>query len=112
MVPQRTSGRSRVRTSGRMSPCTRAVARARLSSAIFGKGEFVYDPKRDLYLCPAGKELYRAGKSGKGIRYRADTSACRDCPLKERCTPSEGARSINRYSNEEYVERVRAYRHT
>jgi len=80
--------------------------------AFFGKGEFVYDPKRDLYLCPAGEKLRRAGKSGKGIRYRADTSACRDCPLKERCTPSEGARSINRYSNEEYVERVRAYRHT
>ena len=80
--------------------------------AFFGKGEFVYDPKRDLYLCPAGKELYRAGKSGKGIKYRADTSACRDCPLKERCTPGEGVRNINRYPNEEYVERVRAYRGT
>jgi hypothetical protein len=80
--------------------------------AFFGKGEFVYDPKRDLYLCPAGEELHRAGKSGKGIKYRADTSACRACPLKERCTPSEGVRNINRYLNEEYVERVRAYRGT
>jgi hypothetical protein len=76
--------------------------------AFFGKGEFVYDPKRDLYLCPAGEELHRAGKSGKGIKYRADTSACWDCPLKERCTPSEGVRNVNRYPNEEYVERVRA----
>jgi Transposase DDE domain len=80
--------------------------------AFFGKGEFVYDPERDLYLCPAGEELHRAGKSGKGIRYRADTSACRNCLLKERCTPGEGVRSINRYPNEEYMERVRAYRHT
>jgi transposase len=80
--------------------------------AFFGKGAFVYDPKRDLYLCPAGEELRRAGKSGKGIKYRADTSACRGCPLKERCTPGEGARNINRYPNEEYVERVRAYRGT
>ena len=80
--------------------------------AFFGKTEFVYDPKRDLYLCPAGEELHRAGKSGEGIRYRADTSACRGCPLKERCTPREGARNVNRYPNEEYVERVRAYRGT
>ena len=80
--------------------------------ACFGKGEFVYDPKRDLYLCPAGEELHRAGKSGKGIRYRANISSCQDCRLKERCTPSEGVRSINRYPSEEYVERVRTYRHT
>jgi hypothetical protein len=58
--------------------------------AFVGKGKFAYDPKRDLYLCPAGEELHRAGKSGKGIRYRANASACRDCSLKERCTPSEG----------------------
>jgi hypothetical protein len=80
--------------------------------AFFGKAEFVYDPKRDLYLCPAGKELHRTGKSGKGIKYRADTSACRDCPLKERCTPGEGVRNVNHYPNEEYVDRVRAYRGT
>jgi transposase len=80
--------------------------------AFFSKAEFVYEPKRDLYLCPAGEELHRAGKSGKGIKYRADTTACRDCPLKERCTPGEGVRNINRYPNEEYVERVRAYRAT
>jgi hypothetical protein len=80
--------------------------------AFFGKGEFVYDPKRDLYLCPAGEELHRAGKSGKGIKYRANISACRDCPLKEKCTPGHGVRNINRYPSEEYMERVRAYRHT
>ena len=79
---------------------------------FFGKGEFVYDPKRDLYLCPAGEELHRAGKSGKGIKYRANISACRDCPLKEKCTPGHGVRNINRYPGEEYMERVRAYRHT
>jgi hypothetical protein len=80
--------------------------------AFFSKGEFVYDPKRDLYLCPAGKELHRVGKSGEGITYRANISACQNCPLKERCTPSEGARNINRYPSEEYMERVRAYQHT
>jgi hypothetical protein len=54
--------------------------------------------------------VHRAGKSGKGIKYRAAASACRDCPLKERCTPGEGVRNISRYPNEEYVERVRTYR--
>jgi transposase len=81
--------------------------------AFFGKGEeFVYDPERDLYLCPAGEELHRAGKSGRGIKYRANISACRDCLLREKCTPGNGARNISRYPGEEYVERVRAYRHT
>jgi hypothetical protein len=80
--------------------------------AFFGKGEFVYDPKRDLYLCPAGEELHRAGKSGKGIKYRANILACRDCPLEEKCTTGHGVHNISRYPSEEYMERVRAYRHT
>ena len=79
---------------------------------FFGKGEFVYDPNRDLYLCPVGEELHRAGKSGKGIKYRANISACRDCLLKEKCTPGHSVRNISRYPGEEYMERVRAYRHT
>jgi hypothetical protein len=61
---------------------------------------------------PGGRRTASGREEWKSIRYRANISSCRHCPLKERCTPSEGVRSINRYPSEEYMERVRAYRHT
>ncbi len=33
----------------------------------------------------------------------------RPCPLKERCTPSEHGRTLNRHFDEAYLERVRGY---
>ena len=83
-------------------------------SPLFGKNEFVYDVKRDIYICPQGETLRRQGYDHKerSIRYAAGPSACNACPLKIRCTKSKKGRWIRRSFEEEYLERVRGYRDT
>ena len=46
------------------------------------------------------------------MRYAARASACNACPLKSKCTNSPQGRWLSRGLQEEYLERVRGYRHT
>ena len=84
-------------------------------SPLFGKGEFVYDAQKDLYVCPQGETLRRQGLDHKerSIRYAAKSSACNPCPLKSRCTKGrKKGRWIRRSFDEEYLEKVRSYQDT
>lgn len=75
---------------------------------LFGKRHFIYDPEKDSYTCPANHELTRVQKE-KGDKkqwsYR-NRKACKDCPIKERCTKSS-YRTIKRTENDQYLERNR-----
>jgi hypothetical protein len=81
-------------------------------TGFFGAGHFRYDPEKDLYVCPADEHLHRHAQtsSDRGRRYRAKAQACNACELKKRCTDSEKGRTIYRRPDENYYERVRAYR--
>jgi len=81
---------------------------------FFGKDEFTYDAERDLYLCPAGESLRRhsAHAARRVVKYRADAGICEACSLKAKCTSSRKGREVLRYFDEEYVDRVKAYRGT
>ncbi len=48
----------------------------------------VYEPGRDLYLCPQGNILKTTGRvhDGKTLLYRASKFDCDPCPLKLRCS--------------------------
>ena len=46
------------------------------------------------------------------MRYAAKASTCNECPLKSKCTNSPKGRWVSRSLEEEYLERVRAYRDT
>jgi hypothetical protein len=83
-------------------------------TGLFGPGHFRYDPEKDVYVCPAGEHLHwRARNSGaRGTMYRAKAEACNACELKKRCTDSENGRTIYRPRDEDYYDRVRAYRGT
>jgi hypothetical protein len=54
------------------------LAFALVGSCFFGKNEFAYDAKQDLYICPQGETLHRKGHNYKerSIRYAAKPSAC------------------------------------
>ncbi len=73
---------------------------------LFGKQHFVYDQKRDLYVCPAGQELtkgsHRSDRLGNVSQYRHLT-ACPRCSLKARCT-TEPNRRIRRLDHEEVMD--------
>src|SRR6202045_3505266 len=76
----------------------------------FSRDDFVYDHKRDCYICPAGKELrqrqkiYRlprplVDRNGM-MRYRASKLDCQGCSLKPQCCPNAPARKIPRSIHE------------
>jgi len=80
---------------------------------IFPTEKFRYDPQKDTCHCPAGKELtwhhlhhqrgYHEYRSGKGV--------CQKCPLVSQCTRSKTGRTINRYPDQEILDRARRQSH-
>ena len=83
-------------------------------TSLFTIEDFLYDADRDLYTCPQGEVLRRQGFDRRGgyVRYAVRTDACEGCPLKSKCTNSPKGRWVSRSIEEEYIERVRAYRET
>ena len=83
-------------------------------TSLFTIEDFVYDAQRDLYTCPAGEILRRQGHDRRGgyVRYAVRTATCTECPLKSKCTNSPKGRWVSRGLEEEYLDRVRAYRQT
>jgi transposase len=80
-------------------------------TAFFGADQFSYDATRDVYVCPAGKELHHdlAHSTERVRRYRAWGSVCNACALKAQCTTSEQGRTLSRSMEEDRLERVRGY---
>jgi hypothetical protein len=77
------------------------------SDGRFDKRDFIYDAKRDAYRCPAKQwAIYRftAIENDKTIR-RYWASGCRDCKLKQQCTPAN-ERKISRWEHEDVLERM------
>ncbi len=81
---------------------------------LFRKDEFVYDPERDIYRCPAGEILKKdRGRYKQRItRYVADPETCDSCPPKSKCTDGKSGRAVARSFDEEYYDRVREYQKT
>ena len=71
----------------------------------FDKEDFVYDPKTDQYLCPAGSHLiWRCASVEKGhVINRYWSSDCQRCPIKEKCTPGK-ERRVSRWEHEAILE--------
>lgn len=81
--------------------------KSRRKDGTFEKSDFVYNQKRDAYICPIGLPLRPAQKIYKNrkspvstdnmIRYRASKYDCQDCIMKKHCCPKEPARKILRH---------------
>jgi transposase len=71
----------------------------------FDKRDFIYNPKRDEYRCPAGERaIWRMTTVEKGLTlHRYWPSACPRCPIKSRCTPSD-YRRITRWEHEQVLD--------
>ncbi len=81
---------------------------------FFSVDRFHYEAERNVYLCPAGKELRfdRPHSTERSLRYRARARDCNHCPLKVQCTTSTQGRSLCRSVDEEVLDRVRGYQET
>jgi transposase len=73
----------------------------------FDKRDFVYDPKRNEYICPAGERaIWRFSTVEDGMTlHKYWPSACPKCPMRSACTTSQ-YRRIGRWDREEVFERV------
>ena len=73
----------------------------------FDKADFVYITKDDEYRCPAGQRaIYRFTREEAGLQIRRYwSSACPQCSMKAKCTPSD-YRRISRWEHEQVLERV------
>jgi hypothetical protein len=81
---------------------------------FFSPERFRYDAPRDIYICPAGKEMHfvQGQSTERQRRYRAYVKDCNACPPRAQCTTNKQGRSVCRSVDEEYVDRVRAYQPT
>jgi DDE family transposase len=73
----------------------------------FGKQDFVYLPKEDVYRCPAGEKLtyrYTNQEGGRTLRHYW-TGACRHCSLKSQCAKAN-QRRIKRWEHEHLLDAV------
>lgn len=76
---------------------------------MFTDKDFKYNPSKDEYECPSGDILTFKSIVKKHDMYMKlyQTSACKDCPLKSKCTTSKSVRSIYRWVDEDFIERMR-----
>ena len=71
----------------------------------FGKQDFVYLAKDDVYRCPAGERLtHRFTSVEDGMTLHTYwTTKCADCPLKSQCTSGK-ERRVKRWEHEGVIE--------
>ena len=75
----------------------------------FGRDKFAYDGDRDVYTCPAEKELtfrhVETHHGGRKVRIYM-TDACKACPFRARCTNSRRGRRVIRWEHQEMIDEL------
>lgn len=76
---------------------------------IYPAERFVYDKASDTFRCPAGRKLWRHHfHHQRGYHeYRTRTGVCARCRLAHLCTRSKAGRTLNRYPQQELLDRAR-----
>jgi len=75
----------------------------------FSRADFIFDPERNVYICPGGAELTSTGNMDQGhiVYYRANKKDCSACALKPKCTKA-ALRKVTRDVHENVRDQVRA----
>ncbi len=71
----------------------------------FDRADFIYDAQKNEYRCPAGEHLiWRYATIEDGLTlHRYWSSNCKQCAIKEKCTPSK-QRRVTRWEREDVLE--------
>jgi len=85
--------------------------KSKRDDGTFSRGDFRYDPTKNVYHCPGGKLLGTSGTvhEGKTLLYRASKLDCDVCPLKPQCCPKEPSRKIPRDIHEHARDVARSF---
>jgi hypothetical protein len=89
-----------------ITPLIPVFDKSNRTDGTFSRADFAFDPERDRYTCPTGKELVqfrrtyatpRSGVTAEGTRiYRSSKLDCDVYKLKAQCCPNALARKIPR----------------
>jgi len=82
-----------------IEPHIPVIDKSRREDGTFSRGEFRFDAERNVYSCPASKELRTSGtlvNDDTTLLYRGSIKDCAPCPLKARCCPNTSVRKIPR----------------
>ena len=73
----------------------------------FDKADFIYDPVKNEYRCPAGEPvIWRFASVEKGMKLnRYWSSNCKSCHLKDKCTPST-QRRVSRWEHQDVLDEM------
>ena len=85
----------------------KSVTSTATAEGRFGKDDFIYDAKNDVYRCPADQILTRrTSYQERGeTQHRYWTNECKNCPLKNQCTPGP-ERRVSRWENEAVLDEM------
>jgi hypothetical protein len=72
---------------------------------IFPDSAFKYQSAKDIYVCPAGKEMKprRLSAARRTMEYYVPGRACADCSLRQQCTRSKTGRTIQRHEHHQLL---------
>lgn len=84
-------------------------SRAAQRLGVFAADRFIYDQRRDLFVCPQGEELtFRTREKLHHKEYKIyRTNACGACPLRAHCTTSQRGRKLRRWVHAAVLERLK-----
>jgi transposase len=106
-----------------IEPHVKLMDKSERADGTFSRGDFVFDPEANVYVCPGGKELKKyhrnfskprgAGLTKDGtLLYLAGKHDCDACALKPKCCPNMPARKIPRSIYEAARDKARAVART
>lgn len=86
----------------------KAKANNKTKDHEFRKEKFIYKAEKDVYICPAGKEMpFFENTSKNGMKYRRyKCRDCASCKYKKSCTSSVSGRTLQRWEHEDVLESV------
>jgi transposase len=75
----------------------------------FSDEAFSYDPKDDVYLCPAGQRLQRRryDRHREACQYQGPAKLCKACSLRDKCTEAKRGRTLWRHLRHEEIRLMR-----
>ena len=101
-----------------IKPHVKVIEQSERKDGTFSRSDFAFDPDRNHYVCPGGKELRkyqrvfskpRDGLTKDGTMiYFARKHDCEVCALKPKCCPNVPARKIARSVHEAARDQARA----
>ena len=78
-------------------------------NGMFSEEAFTYDPKDDVYLCPAGQRLRRTryDRNREAFQYQCKAKVCKTCSLRDKCTAAKTGRTLRRHLRHDEVRLMR-----